>query len=247
MRKILRSFVPLAILMVALIAATSVVLAGGTGTASGPKPEPTHAKDTTPKPTEPKHTPKPTEAKHTPEPTEAKHTPKPTEPKHTPEPTEAKHTPEPTHVKDADGDGIPDEKDNCPSDANPDQTDTDKDGLGDVCEGDLGTDPKNKDTDGDGCTDGKEMGTDPDQGGKRDPLNPWDYFNPTHDGINRVDDVIAVVAHYGHDDKGDPMYSVDYDRTMLPGGHPWQSGPPDGAIRTADITEAVLSYGNDCA
>ena len=35
---------------------------------------------------------------------------------------------------DGDGDGVPDESDNCPSDANPDQVDTDGDGIGDACD-----------------------------------------------------------------------------------------------------------------
>lgn len=35
---------------------------------------------------------------------------------------------------DKDGDGVSDEKDNCPDTANPDQLDSDKDGMGDVCE-----------------------------------------------------------------------------------------------------------------
>jgi len=46
---------------------------------------------------------------------------------------------------DTDNDGIADDTDNCPADANPDQTDTDGDGEGDVCD----TTP-NGDTDGDG-------------------------------------------------------------------------------------------------
>lgn len=35
---------------------------------------------------------------------------------------------------DTDGDGIPNDEDNCPDVANPDQTDTDGDGIGDACE-----------------------------------------------------------------------------------------------------------------
>ncbi len=35
---------------------------------------------------------------------------------------------------DLDGDGVSDTADNCPQDANPDQTDTDQDGSGDVCD-----------------------------------------------------------------------------------------------------------------
>ena len=37
---------------------------------------------------------------------------------------------------DSDGDGVPDTVDNCPSDYNPDQTDTDGDGMGDACDDD---------------------------------------------------------------------------------------------------------------
>ena len=37
-------------------------------------------------------------------------------------------------MPDADDDGIPDEEDNCPETYNPDQTDSDYDGFGDVCE-----------------------------------------------------------------------------------------------------------------
>ena len=55
---------------------------------------------------------------------------------------------------DSDGDGITDAVDNCPSDYNPDQTDTDGDGLGNVCDAD---------DDNDGFTDEVEtyLGTDP--------------------------------------------------------------------------------------
>ena len=36
----------------------------------------------------------------------------------------------------SDGDGVPDDADNCPSVANSDQLDTDSDGAGDVCDSD---------------------------------------------------------------------------------------------------------------
>ncbi|MGM0557263.1 MAG: endonuclease I family protein [Myxococcota bacterium] len=42
---------------------------------------------------------------------------------------------------DTDGDGITDDRDNCPNDANPDQVDSDGDGLGDVCDPDQEGDP----------------------------------------------------------------------------------------------------------
>jgi hypothetical protein len=125
--------------------------------------------------------------------------------------------------------------------------DTDGDGLLDYEEQlSYGTDFHDPDTDDDGCADGREAGSDPVQGGQRDPLNSWDYFNPTQDGTNRSDDVSAIVTHYGHD-SGDPLYATRYDRSPLPGGHPWQFGPPDGLIRAFEISAAVTSYAHDCA
>ena len=48
---------------------------------------------------------------------------------------------------DIDGDGIPDNRDNCVETANPNQQDTDNDGIGDVCDDDLDGDgvPNNRD------------------------------------------------------------------------------------------------------
>jgi Thrombospondin type 3 repeat len=68
---------------------------------------------------------------------------------------------------DTDGDGIPDESDNCPNDVNPEQTDTDRDGQGDACDADddndgiddtsdncaFVTNPDQRDTEGDGIGD----------------------------------------------------------------------------------------------
>ena len=41
---------------------------------------------------------------------------------------------------DGDGDGVPDDEDNCPDVANPDQADCDNDGIGDACEPDCDAD-----------------------------------------------------------------------------------------------------------
>ncbi len=106
----------------------------------------------------------------------------------------------------------------------------------------------NRDTDQDGCPDRNELSDDAVIGGLRDPYNPWDYFNPLNNDINRTGDITAVVLRYGHDDgTGDPLYGQKYDRGgQIPGGNKWNLRPPDGQIRTGDITSAVNSYGHDC-
>jgi hypothetical protein len=123
--------------------------------------------------------------------------------------------------------------------------DGDGDGLDDCSEAALGTDPDDRDTDGDGCPDGREVGPQEQDGGRRNPLNRWDYFNPTRDGQNRVDDIIAIVMHYG-ENAGDAGYTDEVDRTHL-GPHTWNAGPPNGKIRVDDILAEVMQYNHDCA
>ena len=41
-------------------------------------------------------------------------------------------------IADPDGDGVPNADDNCPQESNPDQTDSDGNGIGDACENDGG-------------------------------------------------------------------------------------------------------------
>jgi hypothetical protein len=115
-------------------------------------------------------------------------------------------------------------------------------------DGDTIPDVSDPDDDNDGCPDQKELQTAAGSeltGGRRDPRNRWDYFNPTHDGQNRVDDILAVVQHFGKN-QGDPGYSTDYDRTYV-GPNLWNLGPPNGRIRVTDILAAVYQYHHDCS
>ena len=114
-----------------------------------------------------------------------------------------------------------------------------------------------QDTDGDGCIDIREMQTAPGSetsGGLRNAKIPYDYLNPTHDGQNRVDDILMVIAQYFTDDTdgnpGLPPYSMGYnpdtDRTLV-GPNPWNVGPPNGLQRVDDILNQVHQYFHDCS
>ena len=60
--------------------------------------------------------------------------------------------PEPPEIPpDADGDGVPDLEDNCPTVPNIDQTDEDGDGIGDACDPDIDTDKDGISNDKDNC------------------------------------------------------------------------------------------------
>jgi len=100
------------------------------------------------------------------------------------------------------------------------------------------------DEDGDGCTNAQEVSAFPTNGGKRNPVNPWDYFNPTYDGLNRTDDILAVVRQYAVDG-GQEGYTTGTDRMDL-GADAWDLGPPDGRQRTDDILASVGQFYHDC-
>lgn len=109
---------------------------------------------------------------------------------------------------DADRDGVPDEVNNCPLAANPDQQDTDQDGIGDVCATDIDGDgfenaadncpqfanPNQADSDGDGIGDVCSPDADGDQDGIPNDMdncpltaNP-DQADQDQDGIGDVCD-----------------------------------------------------------
>ena len=218
-----------------------------------------------------KDKPKPTQTE------QPKDTDTPEPPKET-ETDEPKETATPDGPKDNDSDGIIDEidgdddndgwldeQDNCQYDANPDQQDTDGDKVGDACDEDddgdkindddekeYGTDPEDDDSDKDGCQDGVEMGDKPSDGGDRDPLNSWDYYDVAGGAggapdqyIDLANDILGVIQHYSPN--GGDGYDETYDRGPSNGNSWTETAPPDGVIDLSnDILGVISQYLHDC-
>ena len=105
---------------------------------------------------------------------------------------------------DADGDGVNNSIDNCPTTANADQADADADGVGDVCDNAPNTPNANQlDTDGDGL--GDVIDTDDDNDSVPDtndafPLDATEWLDTDADGIGNNADT---------DDDGDGQLDTD--------------------------------------
>lgn len=108
-----------------------------------------------------------------------------------------------------------------------------------------------RDTDGDGCTDVQELGSNEGLGGRRDLLNPWDFFDtPPKDRAVSIVDITRIVQRFGTVEGGPPSssgftYDRAFDRTLL-GPNVWNLGPPNGSITIQDITLAVNQFGHNC-
>ncbi len=128
-------------------------------------------------------------------------------------------------------------------------------------DGDTICDGADPDDDNDGCTDVAELQTAVGSevtGGRRDPFDFWDFFDPNRDRAVSLGDFLAVLARFGS--TGDPgidplsepppapAYHTRYDRTGAPpGANPWQAGPPDGSIGLTDFLALLAQFGHTCS
>ncbi len=115
------------------------------------------------------------------------------------------------------------------------------------------------DSDGDGCPNVREQQTaagSQTSGGLRDDQNPYDYFNPSGDGQNRIEDMLAVRDAYFEDDNdanpGLPPYAAAYNPATdrdndAASPNAWNTGAPDGLQRVQDILHMLNQYFHDCA
>lgn len=114
-------------------------------------------------------------------------------------------------VTDADGDGVPDDMDNCPALSNPDQQDFDDDGIGDVCD---------EDRDGDGVDNDVDLF----------PDNPAEWADNDGDGLG--DNADPDDDNDGYTDVDEAANSTDpFDDTVTPpdfdGDHVSDLSDPD--------------------
>lgn len=112
--------------------------------------------------------------------------------------------PEPTPIVDTDGDGIADDIDNCPNAANPNQEDTNNNGVGDICDNDDDNDGEPNDTDN--CpNDANADQLDTDGDGIGDACDNDD----DGDGVLDADDNCPLVANPNQEDtNGDGVGDV---------------------------------------
>src|SRR3989344_289442 len=167
---------------------------------------------------------------------------------------------------DSDSDGLIDGTEVNTYFTNPLKPDTDGDGLKDGEEvNTYKTNPLVFDTDKDGCSDGEEIGPDKTKGGKRNPLNPYDFYDITNstgilgkkdDAVTGVD--LSLLLRWGgaRDNSLPNTYGNDYDsdnnnngiedgRELDFAGRGPGTGP-DGIISGTDLSDILSQGGNTC-
>jgi hypothetical protein len=136
-----------------------------------------------------------------------------------------------------------------------------KDGIvscwGDDFYGQLGTVPPSDsaapvavaglgDTDGDGCLDVEERTTNEILGGKRNPLDIWDFFDVTGDRAIDVADVVKILSHFGHGPADDVDDNI-LDRSVGPPGFLFRSVADNDGIDLEDALANLQAFGHSCA
>lgn len=104
------------------------------------------------------------------------------------------------------------------------------------------------DSDDDGCDDAQEQGLSPDAGGRRDPLDPWDFYDVTSNGAIDLSDTLAVLGKFGLQ-PGNAGYDAAFDR-VRGDPDPWRTTAATGAHAGIDLEDALAnlaSFGHTCA
>lgn len=120
-------------------------------------------------------------------------------------------------------------------------------------DGDTTPDPYDPDNDNDGCADEAELQTaigSEITGGRRDPNNPWDFYDTDGDQVVDLDDIFDVAFAFGLEtgSRGGGPYDERFDRSgPAPGADSWGMRAPDGSIDLfTDILGVAAQFGHNC-
>ena len=104
---------------------------------------------------------------------------------------------------------------------------------------------KLNDTDGDGCKNGQEVRFHL----RRNPLDPWDYYDvsvPKDGVIDLPNDILGVILHFAPG--GYPPGDENFDRGPSTGPNTWNMTAPDGVIDLPnDILGVIFQFNHNCA
>lgn len=136
-----------------------------------------------------------------------------------------------TNNPDWDGDGLANGADNCARASNPDQTDTDGDGIGDACDQNVDADTDGVDDGVDNCPTYNPLQTDTDQDGIGDSCdNDIDNDGVTNTGSANIDNCPLVINIDQQDTDGDGTGDACQDDT-----------DGDGALNDSDNCPSVAN------
>jgi subtilisin-like proprotein convertase family protein len=102
------------------------------------------------------------------------------------------------------------------------------------------------DMDGDGCSNIDELGSNPSLGGDRDPLDFWDFFEVSGDGLIDFNDALLILSLFGQG-PGDLLYDPLFDRTAPDLAKPYRTAPAGDGIDFNDVLLNLSSFGHGCA
>jgi hypothetical protein len=114
-------------------------------------------------------------------------------------------------------------------------TNFDGDALSDACD---------TDDDNDSCSDVEEQGPDEAFGGLRNPLNPWDFFDVTADGLVDFSDSLDVLSYFG--DAGAAATPGDLRDRDVGGPNGWNLVESNTGVDFTDVLNTLLSFGHSC-
>jgi hypothetical protein len=99
------------------------------------------------------------------------------------------------------------------------------------------------DSDGDGCPDAREVGANPQSGGDRLPDDFWDFYDVTDDAAIDVEDVIAILNHFG---EGPLPANEVFDRHTPDASRRHRPAFAGNGIDVVDAIANLQSFGHSC-